>query len=248
MKNIVFVFLFFPLVFFAQDRHLIKGRLVCGSIGVKDALVVNFNAEKETRTDSLGNFTLLVQTGDLLVFTDHKIAEKKIRYTPDLVKNNFVIVEVEMLAHELEEVVINKNNINSEALGLILKGQKQYTPAEKKLKTAGDFKPIHLLGLLGGSLAVDPIINAISGRTKMLKKEVLVERKELLMDKINNIYTEEAIINEFKIPENYVKGFIYYIVEDKDFAAAIKAKNNVRAKFLISGLSVEYLKLIADDK
>ena len=63
-------------------------------------------------------------------------------------------------------------------MGIIPYGQKKYTPAERKLKTAGDFKPIHLLGLLGGAFALDPIINKINGRTKKLKKEIKVEGKE----------------------------------------------------------------------
>jgi hypothetical protein len=51
--------------------------------------------------------------------------------------------------NQLDEVVIRRyNNINAVSLGII-PNQKSYTPAERKLRTAGDFKPIMLLGLMG---------------------------------------------------------------------------------------------------
>jgi hypothetical protein len=41
---------------------------------------------------------------------------------------------------------------------------------QKELRTAGDFKPIMLLGLIS-SMPLDPLINKINGRTKRLKKK-----------------------------------------------------------------------------
>jgi hypothetical protein len=43
--------------------------------------------------------------------------------------------------NQLDEVVIRRyNNINAVSLGIIPANQKSYTPAERKLRTAGDFK------------------------------------------------------------------------------------------------------------
>lgn len=80
---------------------------------------------------------------------------------------------------ELQEVVVNENTaITAENLGIIPKGQKKYTQAERQLATAGDFKPIMLLGLLGGSMQLDPLINKINGRTKRLKANVEIEKEK----------------------------------------------------------------------
>lgn len=77
----------------------------------------------------------------------------------------------------LEEVFIqSKSEFTALSLGIIQKEIKPPSPYERQLYTAGDFKPIHLLSLLGGSLQVDPIINAISGRTKRLKKYIQFEK------------------------------------------------------------------------
>ena len=60
-------------------------------------------------------------------------------------------------------------------MGIISPFTKHYTPAQRKLYTATSG---------GGIVPVDPILNWLSGRTAMLKKEVEVEKKETLMDKI----------------------------------------------------------------
>jgi hypothetical protein len=50
--------------------------------------------------------------------------------------------------NQLDEVVIRRyNNINAVSLGLFQQTKIIY--ASRKLRTAGDFKPIMLLGLIG---------------------------------------------------------------------------------------------------
>ena len=93
-------------------------------------------------------------------------------------------------------------------------------------------------------MGLDPLINGLSGRTAMLKKAYETEKKEDLMEKINYIYTEESIVSQLKIPLEYVRGFIYFVVENKYVANAIKEKNETMAKFLMSGLAGKYLSLL----
>lgn len=152
-------------------------------------------------------------------------------------------------SNELKEVIVTKRpEISAVSLGISPKGIKQYTPAERKLKTAGDFKPIHLLGLLGGSLEVDPILNAISGRTTMLKKELEIEKKELLLKQLNYTFDENYFINRLKTPSEHIKGFGYYIVENEKFTTALKSKNKAMTKFLIGELAIEYNEMISNKK
>jgi hypothetical protein len=67
-------------------------------------------------------------------------------------------------------VVIRRyNNINAVSLGIIPANKIIYA-SRRKLRTAGDFKPIMLLGLMGSSMPLDPLINKINGRTKRLKR------------------------------------------------------------------------------
>lgn len=230
----------------AQDRQLLHGKTLLDNTVIPDVFVINKNTGTETKTNASGNFSIPACPGDILIFYNSKIIVREIKLTQTSFTVQPFVVTVNYTANELDELVIEKN-VTSESLGLVPKGQKTNTPRERRLFTAGDFKPIHLLGLLGGSLNVDAIINKINGRTDKIKKEIVIERKMDFMDRINNIYSEEDIVREFKVPKEYVKGFVFYVAEDPVFAANMKAQNTTMAKFLMTGLAEKYLKLIANE-
>ena len=220
-----------------------------GSYAVEGILVVNLNAEKETRTDSFGIFRIAGKAGDTLIVTDPGIIPLRIVVDARF-SGSVPIVNVEMNeVYQLEEVVLEKTSgLTSEALGLVPEGQKRYTSQERKLYTAGDFKMIHLLGLLGGSFPLDPVLNALNGRTKMLKKSIEVEKNEAALEVLSGMFTNDEIEKDYSIPADYVQGFLYYCVEDAGFGAAVKAKNITLARFLMSGLAINYITLLNEDQ
>ncbi len=248
LKAFYILNLFCPLLLIAQQRTVISGKVVYGNYKTNPLLVVNVNAEKETYTDSLGNFTITARTGDLFAVSGINIRPKKIRYTPDLVKGNIFTIPIQVQATQLDEVVINRSNISAESLGIVLKNQKTYTTIERRLATVGDFKPIHLLGLLAGSLQVDPIINAINGKTKLLKKQIAIEAQQRLIEKIKDMYTPQEITDKFKIPGLHTEGYLYYISEDETLAKAVNEYNRSGCEFAMSRLASQYLKIIENDK
>ncbi len=249
MNNSWLLFLLvLPFVMFSQNRTILKGKVVAEEVGVHGIYVINATAGVETKTNQ-GNFSVEAQSGDRLVFYSPKITTREFVLNEDSFKQSSFVVTVSLQAYQLNEVVIERyGDINEETLGLVPKGQKQYTPAEKKLKTAGEMKPIFYLGVLGGAMPLDPIINAITGKTKMLKEALKTERKEKLMEVTGNLFkSEKEIAGEFNIPEEYVKGFLFHIVEDTTFANAVKSKNQTQAKFLMAQLAEKYLKLIKEN-
>lgn len=150
---------------------------------------------------------------------------------------------MESLITELKEIaIINYKNINAVALGIIPANQKSYTPAERKLAAAGDFKWYSPLLIPLGGMSVDGLINSISGRTTMLKKELVVERKEMLQAETLDYFERKYFVETLKIPDEYVDGFLFYIVEKEKFINAMKDKNKTMASFVLSELAVEYLK------
>jgi hypothetical protein len=224
---------------FCQERVPLQGRVISGTIIVPGVFVINKATGTETKTDSGGNFTIPSKSGDMLVVYSPKTEVREFAISDASFKEVPYIVEVVISALELKEVVVD-GNITSENLGIVPQNQKQYTPAERKLYTAGDFKPIMLLGLLGGGMPLDPVINALNGRTKSLKKQVDLEKREQLLQELHNICTVNEITNNLKIPEEHVDGFLYFVIEDKEVATLMDANNESLAKFRMTELAQHY--------
>jgi len=204
-------------------------RLLQGIIAADDAVlsgieVVNLGNEKVTVTNSKGEFSILAKADDILVFSSKSLEMRRLLIDEDDLKSGVITVNMYPKTIELNEVIVKKSPIEGVS---IIPGQKQYTPAERKLHTAT-------------SGVLDAPINWMSGRTAMLKKEVAVERKERLLDKIGILYEDKYYIETLKIPEIYIDDFQRYIIEDKEFTAALKVKNRTMMLFLISKLAVNY--------
>ena len=204
-------------------------KLLQGIIAADDALlsgidVVNLGNEKVTVTNSKGEFSILAKADDILVFSSKSLEMRRVLIDEDDLKSGTITVNMYPKINELDEVIVKKSPIEGVS---IIPGQKQYTPAERKLRTA-------TTGIL------DVPINWMSGRTAMLKKEVVVERKERLLDKVGILYEDKYYIETLKIPEIYIDDFQRYIIEDKEFTAALKVKNRTMMLFLISKLAVNY--------
>ncbi len=227
MKKWVVLFLF--LGTFSMWSQDLNEKLIQGIIAADDALlsgidVVNLGNEKVTVTNSKGEFSILAKADDILVFSSKSLEMRRVLIDEDDLKSGTIAVNMYPKINELDEVIVKKSPIEGVS---IIPGQKQYTPAERKLRTA-------TTGIL------DVPINWMSGRTAMLKKEVVVERKERLLDKVGILYEDKYYIETLKIPEIYIDDFQRYIIEDKEFTAALKVKNRTMMLFLISKLAVNY--------
>jgi len=133
----------------------------------------------------------------------------------------------------LDEVFIASNSeFNAVSLGILKKEIKPLTPYERQLYTAGDFKPVHLLSILTGSLNVDPIINAITGRTKRLKKYIQIEKKErnlMFLEDHFMVYLDENL----EIKEELIGRFLGYLVENEKLQPLIDSEDLGALHFFI---------------
>jgi hypothetical protein len=231
---------------YGQQGALLNGKVIANSIDLEGVNVQNLNTHYNTQTDSNGYFTITATLGDTLAFSAVQLRGVNYILKEEDFNTKLFLVKMETLTRELKEVRIEENKkINSIAMGIVPKNVKVFTPSERKLNTANN--PYAKIGL-GFSSSLDPLLNTISGRTKMLKKEVQVERKELLLLKIEALFSEEYFLKTLKIPQDYIKGFQYYVVEDVNFAKAVNSKNKTLSAFLIAELAVNFNKLISNEK
>ncbi len=243
---VIFFLLFLPFTGLAQERQPLHGRVVYDDMPLEQVLVVNISLQKEVYTNSQGDFTINAKPGDVIAVTGSRVREQKYTLSAEDIAMNPLILNADLQNYEIEEVAINRTRISSSILNLPM-GAK-YTPAERKLETASSMKPTFYNTMTGGFLPLDPLFNAISGRTKSLKKILETEKKEYTIADIKKHYSNDRIVSELSIPADYADGFLFYAAENKYVAKAFKDGDIVLGHKFLGQLALKYLNLIGDDK
>ena len=209
-----------------QTTKLLKGKVVANTNDLEGIYIVNLKTELSTLTEKGGYFFIPAVEGDTLLFSSVQFKGLKLALKKEDFNSDLFFVKMEILTRQLDEVKINEyKNINAVSLGIISPNTKHYTPAERKLRTAEELHWYSPLLIPVGGMSVDGMINSISGRTAMLKKELIIERKEFLMKKIKDQFEENYFTETLKIPTDYVEGFQYYLVESSALEKALNDKN-----------------------
>ncbi|AWI24673.1 hypothetical protein [Flavobacterium pallidum] len=246
--------IFLPICLLLLQLLFSQERDIAGKISVRDGSpsnvhIVNVANEKEVVSDSEGNFMIPANVDDVLVLSAEHLEFQRIIVEKSMYYKGKIDITMMAKPTQLDEVeVVNHNKINAVDLGILAKPAKEYTPAERRLRTAGDFKPIQLLGIIAGGMEFDPIINAINGKTKRLKNEVKLEKKEMLLAKINENYTDEFFMNDLKVARDEISGFKYYLAEDMVFAETFAAGNNERIVIEMIRKAADFNAAITEEK
>jgi hypothetical protein len=238
----LFILITTILTSFAQQGETLNGKVLAEYGDTNAVYVINSRTENGILTEKGGYFSINASVGDTILFSSVQYKANKVILKQGNFEKALFFVKMEPIMNQLREVMVFQyKHINAVAMGIIPKGQKTYTPAERKLNTASNPYTAFKSGLV---MNTDPIINAISGRTAMLKKVVEVEKKEFSRAKTEDYFDENYFIEKLKIPKEYVKAFEFYIVEDTEYAEAIKSKNKTLARFRMGELAIKYLDLL----
>jgi len=242
MKYVFYFFILFIVSCFGQK--LISGK-VMNSGEIESIHVFNKTYNKYTITDEKGIFNIPVRINDTLVFSAIQFKLKEVVISKVIINGMQLSVLLEEQVNELDAVYIKpnlsgdlladsrniktKDVVTAKTLNLPNAHVIPPTQAERKLYTA-----THSDG------GIDAIINAISGRTKRLKKIIRLETKT---NKENLVYAnfKEIMRDDFNIPEDKLYHFIYYVSDDKLFNQIVKSNSNIIIYDFIKAKSKTYL-------
>ncbi len=221
--------------------HSLQGRVVSENKGVTDVHVMNTSAKKATISDEEGHFIIPVRLNDTLLFSAVQFKRKTMVVTAALLESTTVYVPLEEFVNELDEVVVRPYDlsgdltrdmqsmntgqvISSSTLGLPNADVKPLMQSERQLQqaTAGKFHPLMVL-----NPPIDPLINAITGRTKMLKKRVARDKKYLQTEKARNYFADSLFVTQLKIPGERIDDFMYFCEVDKAFDSLVKLDDTI---------------------
>lgn len=229
----IFFFIISQLYSQNQVPRRIEGKVAADFSNLEGIYVVNTSSEKSTTTNSEGYFSIEAKVGEILLLSAMNFKEVKIVLSESDFIKKWLVVSMQPIVNELKEVIVGSSSISAESLGIIPYGQKKYTPAERKIFTATS------------GFGIDPILNLISGRTNMLKKELEIEKKEGYLIQLENLFQPEFYIHSMHIPQLHVKGFLYFLVENPKFISILKTKNRTAIEFSMSELAVQFNEMIA---
>lgn len=228
----------------AQTRKPLRGKITADS-QIRDVYIVNHNSNDAAQVQERGYFTIAAAVGDTLLFSSLRFKGRNYIVKDRDFDGDLLLIAMESMIQLDEVVVENRSDINAVSLGIIPANQKKFTPAERRLAAADGSRNVYGLN---NQISFDGVLNGISGRTAMLRKEVEIEKKEMFMKLIDSLFDEDYFTSQLKIPAIYVKGFLYYIVEIDSFTRILPEKNKTAISFLMVQLAEKYKESIALEK
>ena len=225
----------------------IEGRVYSDSGDVAATHVLNITSDKASITDIDGFFSIVAKLNDTLVFSAIQFKRKTMVVTRSVLESKFLYVPLEDALNELDEVIVMPYNltgdmtldldrmriepvITASTLGLPNAYVKIPTQTERELfaATANPF------------MSFDPLINAITGRTKMLKERIARNKKYQRTQRVRAFYVDSLYRTEFKIPENKIDDFMYFCEVDAAFQTLVDTHDRFKIWEFMRKKSVIY--------
>ena len=232
-KYIQIVLLLLFEIVVSQNDSIIKGKIVVANNYNDGVTIVNISNKTNTISGNGGYFVIKAKVNDTLLFSSLQFDVIKLKMTATDFGQNLLFIKMTPRSKLIEKVIItNQTVITAESLGLVPKGQKRYTVAERRMKSGG------------GGIGIGGLINLFTGYGKELKRNLEIEKKEILIEKIRNQFEKAYFVKTLQIPENYIDGFLYYIGEDKKSYEILNSTDKYMKMFKLAGLAVEYLKTV----
>ncbi len=225
----------------------LDGRVYSKDGDVAATNVQNITANRGTITDFDGFFTITANVNDTLVFSAVQFQKKEIVITKEILQQDFLNVTLADALTELDEVVVTPYSltgdittdldlisigpvVTSSTLGLPNAYVKPISKAERELyaATANPF------------MSFDPLINAITGRTKMLKQRVARNKLYSRTEQVKAFYADSLFRIDLKIPEDKIDDLLYFCEVDASFQVTVDTRDHLKIWEYIRKKSIVY--------
>lgn len=229
---------------FSQEVNL-KGKIgTTEDIDVEGINIYNLSTSKGTVTNVMGEFQIVVSINDSLAISAVHIQDKKIVIGAEQVKTKKIVINLSEKMNALSTVTIHrpltgylasdaniipvKESITAKSMGLPNADLPKLTKSQRQLYTAT-------------TGPVDILVNALSGRTKMLKKQIELEKIAVLTLALLDKFPETYFTDGLKINKLEVYSFIFFCEDDPDYQRVMK-RNSMDIIEFLEKKSQEYLK------
>lgn len=225
----------------------LEGRVYSNDADVAATHVSNISSNKGTITDAAGFFVISVQLNDTLVFSAVQFKRKEIVVTLEVLNTDVLNIPLKPSLTELDEVVVTPYNLSGDlkrdistinvgqivtasTLGLPNANVKVKTQSERRLFEADNGKFVSLGNYKLDStfnpmimVNLNKILNRVTGRTKVLKKYVAIDKEIALLQKVKRLYPDSVFVQDLKIPELKINDFMNFCQVDSTYNEVVAA-------------------------
>lgn len=241
-KLLVFLLVLLSSAVFAQERQLLKGKVITNIGKVEGVAVTNTAAQRSTVTDSEGNFIIDARVNDTLRFTGEVFKPLKIVLKAKDFAERLFVVKTEPIATMLDEVIVTG-----------LTGD--LAVDSKKIKTMQIntwFNPLEI----NKHVLVRGEANWITGFANIFKKQKKQKRateykmadvpeQKLFSEVVKEAYADNFFTETLAIPARFIGAFLSFCDEDaKQYL--LMAQNEQELIDFLKAQSVKFLKLNPD--
>ena len=228
----------------------LRGRILEGEEGVANVHILNLSANDATISDAAGYFSIPASVGDTLLVSAIRYERKTFRVDAEMLRARLLTIALEPFVNQLDEVVLFPYNLSGDldkdlsnvpveetvtarSLGLPNASAKVRTQSERKLfeATTGS-----------GLIPLNPVINAITGRTRMLKRRLARDRAYQQTEQVRSRYPDSLFVRELGIPQIRIPDFMYFCEVDPEFSPLAKSEDRLGMWEFLRGKSREYRK------
>lgn len=243
------VFLLFCLSSFAQNQVKIKGKVVANG-AVEGIHVINKTSLKFSITDSDGSFEVAAKLNDTILFSGIRY-EVVSKVVVDQNSTKDWQVELSEKINELDEVVLGNTLtgyldsdventeinqlVNFYDLGIPGYTGKPKTQSERRLYEAQSG---------GGIVPLNPILNAISGRTKKLKSHIAIERNEQCAQRLESKYGV-LLFEDYPLKSNQKREFMLLLIDQVNFDEMCNSWDDIKVYDFFRTQLIHYKKQLA---
>jgi len=214
-----------------QEVVTLEGQVLNDTIDRSNLTVVNISSKQGTTTRSNGVFTVNVRQNDTIHISAVQYESREFVVNETMFNRKKISLYLIPKVTELDEVTISnidltgdiekdikstklKPVITAASLGLPENAHPTFTAEERRFYSA-----------TGGAGALGSLINAISGRTAMLKRHLEISRLVLKVNKVRDKFSDTLYMKELNIPEELIEDFVYYIFEDEKAIKKVEQEN-----------------------
>ncbi len=202
-------------------------------VNVENIHVINKTSQKFTITDKYGKFKIPASLNDTISFSSVQHKPKELIISKEILDRKTVLVLLEEAINTLDQVTIGK----------VLSGDLMSDIKNVDGKPPVNFYDLDIPGYTGklatqserrlyeattgaGIIPLNPIINAITGRTKRLKEHIQHEKNDVLLNKIR-VNLSESLFSLEPLEKRYRTEFFYFCESDESFYSKCSGKKDL---------------------